>query len=135
MQTAIVDNVKPDLIARQATAQRSERFAQELVAEQARGPAGAEHTPARHAELREAAEQFVASALMLPLLAQARQDPFRSELFHGGSAEDAFQSQLDTILADRITRGSNLPLVDVVVEHVLNRYGQAPAKAGVDTHG
>ena len=135
MQTAIVDNLKPDRIARQVTAQRSERFAQELVAQQARESTDAALTPARHAELREAAEQFVASALMLPLLAQVREDPFRSELFHGGSAEDAFQSQLDTILADRITRGSNLPLVDVIVEHVLNRYGQSPAKAGVDTHG
>ena len=55
----------------------------------------------------------------LPLLAQIRNDPFRSDLFHAGFAEDAFQSRLDTILADRITRRADFPLVDSVLNHVL----------------
>lgn len=86
---------------------------------------------------REAAEQLVATALINPLLAQMRNDPFRSEFFHGGFAEDAFGSQLDTILADRVTRGSNLPIVDAL-ERYLTRptyQGASPVTVTMDRYG
>ena len=80
-------------------------------------------------QAREAAQALVASSLIKPLLAQARQDPFRTELFHGGFAEDTFGAQLDSIIAERITRATKLPIVDAIYDRVLNAGGK------VDTHG
>ena len=143
MQTGIVDNLTPEPVELRLPARRTERFEQTLAARQALGPDAAPLDPAGHRQLRQASEQFVASAFVLPLLAQMRQDPFRSDLFHGGSAEDAFQSQLDTILADRITHRANFPLVDVIVNRVLSSYGttaraaapSTPTPARIDRHG
>lgn len=89
-------------------------------------------------DLRQAAEQFVSTSLLTPLLAASRQDPFRSELFHGGFGEDAFMQQLDQILADRMSQRMSMPLVDAIYNK-LNTNGSAPATplpgAGVDLHG
>lgn len=90
------------------------------------------------AQAREAAQQLVASALVLPLLAEARSEPTDAKLFHGGLAEDSFRSQLDGILADRIVKNEKFPLVDRIYEHVTRRSSGAQAvnaAAGVDTHG
>jgi hypothetical protein len=65
------------------------------------------------AEARQAAEQFVATAFVMPMLAAMRDDPFKSELFHGGFTEDAFGQQLDTQLADQIVRRMSQPVADV----------------------
>ncbi|MEM1108312.1 MAG: hypothetical protein AAGH99_06445 [Planctomycetota bacterium] len=70
---------------------------------------------AHNRELREAAEQLVASAFILPLLQQARNDPFKSDLFHGGRGEEAFGQQLDVIYADNITRSANFGITDALV--------------------
>ena len=124
MQVDIVNNTGIEQIRLRAQSKPPDRFEQVLAA-----------TEARHAgkgdEARKAAEQFVASALVLPLLSQMRSDPFRSDLFHAGFAEDAFQSQLDTVLADRITRRADFPLVDSVLNHVLNKR-PAPARVNTD---
>jgi len=107
-------------------------------AEVADGPRFAEVLAARgereedvRSQVREQARMFVATALIHPLLAQMRDDPFRSDLFHGGFAEDAFASQLDTILSDRIvdqmdTRAAAQPneaggsaLVELVYRHIV----------------
>jgi len=69
-------------------------------------------------ELREAAQQMVASAFILPLLQQVRDDPFKSDLFHGGKSEDLFGQQLDTILADRIVDASRLGVADAIVDRM-----------------
>lgn len=68
-----------------------------------------------------AARQLVSSTLILPLMKQMRQDPFKVSMFHGGQAEDAFNSQLDTILADRLTARSNLPIVASVEKWITRR--------------
>lgn len=81
------------------------------------------------AQTREAAESLVASTFIGPLLAQVRQDPFRSDLFHGGLAEDIFAAQLDSTLAQRITHATAMPLVDAVYNRVLAHGGK------VNTHG
>lgn len=80
-------------------------------------------------EAYEAAQSLVAITLIQPLLAQAREDPFKSDLFHGGFAEDTFGSQLDSIIAERITQSSRLP----IVESIYNRITPNPSQ--VDTHG
>ena len=79
--------------------------------------------------IRQSAEELVAMTFFKPMLERARQDPFRTDLFHGGFAEDAFGAHLDTIIAQRLTQGVRLPLVDAVY----NRFANALNK--VDTHG
>jgi len=86
-------------------------------------------------EVRGAAEQLVSSTLLKPLLGLMRQDPLRSDLFHGGFAEDAFRDQLDTILADRITTRSRLGLVDAIYERIMSQVNHDEPKAMVDQHG
>ena len=94
-------------------------------------------------KVRKAAEQLTASSLVLPVLAQSHKDPFKSDLFHGGQAEDMFQSQLDTIMADRITSSSHFPIVDSIYKKIMVRAGKSQAKnsatqptpGGLNIHG
>lgn len=81
-------------------------------------------------KVRQASQQLVSSTLILPLLAQIRKDPFRSELFHGGQAEEMFHSQLDQKLADRITSRANLPIVEAVSRSIMQKAGQLKNKRG-----
>ena len=87
--------------------------------------------------LQEAADQLVSTAFVLPLLEQARQDPFKSDLFHGGRGEEVFGQQLDVIYADRITASSKFGLAEAIAR----QFGVAPAasaatpSAKLDTHG
>ena len=74
---------------------------------------------------RQTAQELVATALVQPLLARLRHDPLKSDLFHGGQAEDIFGQQLDTILSDRIVQGSRLPVVDAVYRTLMQRGRQA----------
>lgn len=58
---------------------------------------------------QEAAQQFISTALVLPMLKQMRSSAFKSDLFHGGQGEDAFGPQLDQILSDRIVQRMSTP--------------------------
>ena len=120
MQVDIVNNTGIEQLRLRASSQPAERFEQVLAASQAKHADAAAVDPDRFEQARTAAEQFVATAFVVPMLAQMQNDPFRSDLFHGGFAEDAFKSQLDTILADRVTRRADLPLVDSILDHILN---------------
>lgn len=91
-------------------------------------------TPSNADEVREAARSLVSISLIQPLLTQARQDPFRTELFHGGFAEDAFGAQLDAIIAEQITQRTDLPLVESVYRQIAGK-GQANPGTRVNTHG
>jgi Rod binding domain-containing protein len=102
-----------------------------------------------------AAQQFVSTALVMPMLKQMRSSTFKSEYFHGGHGEDAFGPQLDQILADRIVQRMSTPqqdstdgparqglgLVDAVYRRILRQTDQADTNASafkrkkVDTHG
>ena len=83
----------------------------------------------KEAVIRQSAEELVAMTLIKPLLEQARQDPFKSELFHGGFAEDAFGAQLDSVIAERMTHSIRLPVVDSVYSRIVK------AANRIDTHG
>ena len=120
MQVDIVNNTGIEQLRLRSSLQPAARFEQVLKASQTKHAEAAGVDPNRFDQARAAAEQFVATAFIVPMLAQMRNDPFRSDLFHGGFAEDAFQSQLDTILADRVTQRANLPLVDSILDRVLN---------------
>ena len=118
-------------LSRHASAKGAEGFA--VLLQQA-----ATTDEGKDAQAREAAQQLVASALVLPLLEEARSEPTDAKLFHGGLAEDSFRSQLDGILADRIVKSERFPLVDRIYEHVTRRAQSAQAvhaAAGVDAHG
>lgn len=88
-------------------------------------------------QVREAAEQFVSTAFLMPLLEQARQDPFKSDLFHGGQGEEMFGQQLDQHYADTMVRGIDFPLVDAIERFVMNnatKRSMAAAGGQVNTH-
>jgi hypothetical protein len=76
------------------------------------------------ATAHQAARQLVSTTLVLPMLSQMGKDPFKTPLFHGGQAEETFNQQLNTILADRITAGANFPTVDVVYKQIMSRAKQ-----------
>ena len=51
------------------------------------------------------AGQFVSTALVYPLLEQASDSPFKTEMFDGGFTEDSFRQRLNVKMADEITTG------------------------------
>ncbi len=83
-------------------------------------------------QLREVTAQFVATAFLMPMLKQVREDPFKTEMFHGGQGEKVFGAQLDQTLADRIAQSPAFPLVDRLYDHLAHRLNLTKA---VDTHG
>mgnify|MGYP006273423515 CR=1 FL=1 len=85
------------------------------------------------AALRASAEELVGMALFLPLLKQARENPFRTDLFHGGQGEDAFAARLDEELADRLAKRSGGELVEAIVSKW--RAAEKPNPRKIDTHG
>lgn len=86
-------------------------------------------------ELREAAQQLVATALVMPLLEEVRQQPLDANLFgDGGFGSDAFKAQLDTQIADRIVKKGNFALVESVYQHVMRQAALKRADGGMDSH-
>lgn len=84
-------------------------------------------------EVREAAEGLVSVAFVLPMMKMMREEPFKTDLFHGGQGEEMFAARLDEQLADRMTRGMNLPVVEAVYERFAGRMDSQAAggEAGV----
>lgn len=110
----------------QSAADRGPNGAFEAAIRGARGGSAAAARPSQATEpegARASAEQFVASALLLPLLAEARGGALKSDLFGGGFAHDAIAQQLETHLADAVVRGANFPVVDRIVADALRREG------------
>lgn len=63
-------------------------------------------------EARSAAEQFVATSLVLPVLAHMREHNNAAPPFAPTQAERHFGAMLDGELADRIVKASNFPIVE-----------------------
>ncbi|MCE9590135.1 MAG: hypothetical protein K8S99_06390 [Planctomycetes bacterium] len=129
-QTRTADN--PALLA---AARRLPVSAADQPAFQVRDAATDRRQAGRADEAHRAAQQLVSSTLVLPILQQARKDPFKSELFHGGKGEDLFGANMDQIFADRITSASNFPLVDAVYRAITKTGKPGAAPAGVDLRG
>ena len=124
-----------------APAQRDERSFQGLLDRSQQGADAAGATGRSQAfgqTLRGAAEQLVATAFIQPLFQHMRDDPFRSDRFHGGAGEKAFAPLLHTELADRVASAPGWPLVDSIVRS-LTPGERAPADAQprnrIDTRG
>lgn len=76
-------------------------------------------TAARKAEARQAANQLVSSAFLIPILSKLRETSMAEGPFAPGAAEKRFGPMLDQHLADRIIEASNFDIVDAIAE----RYG------------
>jgi len=79
------------------------------------GAAGAPRPPALDAKpddakdntkLRETFDQFVGESLFSQMIKSMRSTVSKPAYFHGGRAEEVFQSQLDQKLAEEITKAS-----------------------------
>jgi creatinine amidohydrolase/Fe(II)-dependent formamide hydrolase-like protein len=92
-------------------------------------------TDKQKAEIRDAAQKLVSSALILPMLAQVRESSLKSDLFHGGFSEDAFGAQLDTELADRMVAKSNFPIVDAIYRKMTGQMNTPIKGQEVNLHG
>lgn len=74
-------------------------------------------------------DKFVANALVYPLLEHMGDSPFKTEYFDGGFTEDAFSSRLNMYLADEITASSQLPVSEVLNQHLTDWLRSHPAHA------
>ncbi len=114
-----------------------DRFARELRAvESAISTDGLD--PEKAKILRKSAEQLVATTFIMPMLAKMREDPFKSDLFHGGQTEEIFGQRMDTILAERIVAKADFAIVDAVYQSIANRAASSLGNninKGLDTHG
>lgn len=89
----------------------------------------ASETQATPDRAREAVQQLVASAFLLPLFEQMRSSTLNSDFFGENPGDTIWRQQHDTVLADRMVSGDRFPLVDAI----LRRYQQHPAwQAGLD---
>ena len=67
-------------------------------------------------ELREVFHQFVGETFYRQLLSSMRKTTSKPAYLHGGRAEEAFQSQLDTVLAEKMTQAGDGSLSDAMYE-------------------
>lgn len=104
----------------QALAQRQEDFLFALSrAQRATEPAG----PGS----RQAAEDFVATALVAPILAGLRSSDRTAQPFAPGPAEKQFRALIDVATARQIVRASGFAIVDRIAEGLARRAeGAAP---------
>ena len=67
-------------------------------------------------ELREAFNDFVGQTFFGELVKQMRASVHKSEFFHGGMGEDIFQTQLDQIMVEQMSKTSAKSLSDPMYE-------------------
>lgn len=82
-----------------------------------------EQSPEQRA--RSAAEEFVAQALVFPILKLMRETNQAAAPFAPGDYEKSIGSLHDVETAARIVRASNFPLVDAVARNLLKRQERA----------
>ncbi|MBY0114241.1 MAG: rod-binding protein [Phycisphaerales bacterium] len=73
------------------------------------------------AKTREAAENFVAIALVQPIFKQLRSTNNAVAPFAPTKAEQQFQSMIDAQLAQKMVKSSNWPLVDRLAQDMLKK--------------
>ena len=81
-------------------------------------------------QAREAAAQLVSIALVQPVFAQLRESSLARGPFAPGDAERRFGPMLDQELADRVTSGSNFPLIDDLARRLAAHSARAPGAEG-----
>lgn len=142
MNVSPIDIPTPGPTAASTFPRDGDRFARHIAAAVA-DAGGAENDQERAKTLRKASEQLVATTFIMPMLAKMRDDPFKSDLFHGGQTEEFFGQRLDTIMAERIVAKADFSIVDAVYNSIAKRasmsagdeQGPADEAKEVDTHG
>lgn len=69
-------------------------------------------SPRDKSELRAAFDDFVGQTFYSQLLAGMRKTVGKPAYFHGGRAEEVFQSQLDQVLAEEMSQASASQITD-----------------------
>lgn len=123
---SIGDRIDPWRPAIDPLIRRQDDFASAL-SRAGSGTARAGSSP--EARAREAAEEFVAVALVQPILAKLRDTNGAAPPFRPGPGERQFQSLADAHVARQIVRSSHFPLVDRLARDLL----QAPPRDGPAT--
>jgi Rod binding domain-containing protein len=85
-----------------------------------RGAAGQYAKPAKdqHEQLVKQTQTWVAQTFFGTLLKQMRNSPFKSELFSGGQGGQAFGDLQDQHMAEHMTRGAGMKLVNGIVRRI-----------------
>ncbi|MCA9312244.1 MAG: hypothetical protein KDA21_13605 [Phycisphaerales bacterium] len=83
-------------------------------------------------QAREAAEDFVASTLVKPILAQMREMNNAAPPFAPGDHEKAFAGMIDDQVAARIVKAQRFPLVDRIAATLQKNVGASAAAAAPD---
>jgi Rod binding domain-containing protein len=82
--------------------------------------------PNQHDQLVKTARVWVSQTFFGEMLKQMHNSPFKTELSSGGRGAEAFQSQLDQRLAERMARsGAGERLVQSIVKKIENRTGNS----------
>lgn len=89
----------------------------------------------RGADAMGVARDLVGASLLMPLLKQSHNDPFKVAMFHGGQAEDAFNAQLDQQLVDRMTHRMDLPVITAIYRKLTEQGPASVAARRMDHHG
>ncbi|TVQ51621.1 MAG: hypothetical protein EA377_12220 [Phycisphaerales bacterium] len=77
---------------------------------------------------QEAAEQFVASSLVIPILATLRENTFNATgPFAPNMAEKRFGPVFDQHVADRVVKAANFPIVDTIADRYAARFEESEA--------
>ena len=79
-------------------------------------------------KVQELTEKLVSSTFLVPMLDRMQDDPFRSDMFHGGFAENVFQSHLNTQLADGIAHAMDLSFTRQITERFAERIAADPQR-------
>jgi Rod binding domain-containing protein len=137
MEVTGIDNANvsaaSDRVAR-PTADEFEKRMEAAAAAAAQGADLAGLDPERADTLREASRELVSITFVQPMLAKMREDPFKTDLFHGGRTEEIFGQRLDAVLSERITSRADFSIVDAVYRQLeRNAMNEAARAQGVDT--
>ena len=85
-----------------------------------------------HEQIVEQTQKWVAASFYGTLLKQARDNPFKSELFSGGQGGDAFGSLYDQKMAEHMSRGTGKKLVNAIVQKIEAANAYAKHKNSAD---
>lgn len=98
-------------------------------------PTGTDKNSPPEERARETARQFVAQALIHPLLKQLRESSNAAPPFAPTQAEKQFRALQDVGLAHQIAHASHFPLIDRLARDLLMRSGiKPPANPGAPDH-
>lgn len=82
------------------------------------------NSTAPQSELRDRFDQFVGESLFGQMLQSMRKSLGKPAYFHGGRAEEVFQSQLDQLLVEKISDASSEQITEPMYELFTANMGQ-----------